>query len=76
VRDPKLEDVFKINGVPTYTFVEPKEYNHLLMSLRAAGRRVVVEGPSGIGKTTAGRKSRIAGPAREYVLLGEATRNC
>jgi hypothetical protein len=50
---PLLEDVFKISGVPTYTFVEPKEYKALILSLRTAGRGVVVEGPSGIGKTTA-----------------------
>lgn len=51
--DPKLEDVFKISGVPTYTFVEPGEYNRILVSLRTAGRGVVIEGPSGIGKTCA-----------------------
>lgn len=50
---PRLEDVFKTNGVPTFTFVEPKEYSNLLLNLRTAGRGVVIEGPSGIGKTTA-----------------------
>ncbi|MFU9138030.1 TIR domain-containing protein [Erwinia tasmaniensis] len=47
-----LESVFKISGIPTYTFVEPKEYNQLLVSVRTPGRGVVIEGPSGIGKTT------------------------
>jgi hypothetical protein len=56
VADPKVEDVFRTNGVPTYTFVQPREYEHLLISLRTAGRGVVVEGPSGIGKTTAVEK--------------------
>jgi hypothetical protein len=51
--DPKLEEVFKISGVPTYTFVEPGEYNRILVSLRSAGRGLVIEGPSGIGKTCA-----------------------
>jgi hypothetical protein len=51
--DPKLESVFKISGVPTYTFVQPSEYNKLLVALRTAGRGVIVEGPSGIGKTSA-----------------------
>lgn len=51
--DPKVEEVFKRSGVPTYTFVEPKEYNHLRVAIRTAGRGVVIEGPSGIGKTTA-----------------------
>ncbi len=53
---PKLEEVFKTNGVPTYTFVEPSEYNQLKVSLRTRGRGVVLEGPSGIGKTTAVEK--------------------
>lgn len=48
----KLEEVFKRSGVPTYTFVEPVEYRSLLVSIRTAGRGTIVEGPSGIGKTT------------------------
>lgn len=48
----KLEDVFKLSGAPVLTFVEPKEYNRLLVALRTLGRGVVIEGPSGIGKTT------------------------
>ena len=50
---PLLEEVFKTSGVPTFTFVEPSEYTALLVSLRTPGRGVVIEGPSGIGKTTA-----------------------
>jgi hypothetical protein len=50
---PLLEDVFKTGGVPTYTFVEPKEFPDLILNLRTAGRGLVIEGPSGIGKTTA-----------------------
>jgi hypothetical protein len=48
-----LEDVFKISGVPTYTFVEPSSYDRLKVALRSPGRGLVVEGPSGIGKSTA-----------------------
>lgn len=48
-----MEDVFKTAGVPTYTFIEPDEYNELLVAVRTPGLSVVVEGPSGIGKTTA-----------------------
>lgn len=47
-----LEEVFKLSGLPTYTFVRPVEYSRLLVALRTAGRGVVIEGPSGIGKTT------------------------
>ena len=50
---PRLEEVFKLSGVPTYTFVKPLEFEKLLVSLRTPGRGVVIEGPSGIGKTTA-----------------------
>jgi hypothetical protein len=48
----KLEEVFKVGGLPTVTFVQPVEYPTLLVALRTPGRGVVVEGPSGIGKTT------------------------
>lgn len=47
-----LEEVFKRSGIPTVTFVEPVEYQGLLVAIRTPGRAVVVEGPSGIGKTT------------------------
>ena len=50
---PLLEEVFKTSGVPSFTFVEPEEYADLVLSLRTPGRGVVIEGPSGIGKTTA-----------------------
>jgi hypothetical protein len=49
----RLEEVFKTSGIPTYTFVRPVEYPSLLVALRTPGRGVVLEGPSGIGKTTA-----------------------
>lgn len=48
-----MEQVFKLTGVPTYTFVKPVEYERLLIALRTSGKGLVVEGPSGIGKTTA-----------------------
>lgn len=51
--EPQIQEVFKTSGVPTYTFVHPLEYPRLLLNLRTPGRGLVVEGPSGIGKTTA-----------------------
>jgi hypothetical protein len=51
--EPKLEEVFKRSGIPHLTFVRPLEYDKLLVALRTPGRGVVIEGPSGIGKTTA-----------------------
>jgi hypothetical protein len=53
----QLQQVFTINGVPKYTFVEPKEYTDLVVALRTPGRGIVIEGPSGIGKTTAAVKA-------------------
>jgi hypothetical protein len=52
VAQPALEEVFKTSGVPTYTFVKPNEYDRLIVGLRSPGRGLVIEGPSGIGKTT------------------------
>ena len=52
-----LEDVFKTSGTPTYTFVRPQEYTKLLVSLRTKGRGLIIEGPSGIGKTTSVNKA-------------------
>lgn len=49
---PYLEEVFKDSGVPTFTFVKPIEYPKLVVSLRTQGKGLVVEGPSGIGKTS------------------------
>ncbi|MDO9163720.1 MAG: ATP-binding protein [Methylococcaceae bacterium] len=47
-----LEEIFKVGGLPTVTFVEPIEYPALVVALRTPGRGIVIEGPSGIGKTT------------------------
>ncbi len=49
----RLEEVFKTSGIPTYTYVDPQKYSELILNLRTPGRGLVVEGPSGIGKTTA-----------------------
>jgi Holliday junction resolvasome RuvABC ATP-dependent DNA helicase subunit len=47
-----LEEVFRLSGVPTHTFVEPAHYDTIRVAMRTPGRCVVIEGPSGIGKTT------------------------
>lgn len=49
---PNVEEVFRISGIPTHTFVEPHHYGALRVSLRSPGQCSVIEGPSGIGKTT------------------------
>lgn len=48
----RLEEVFCLSGVPTYTFVAPPRFPAIKVALRTPGRCVVVEGPSGIGKTS------------------------
>lgn len=53
----QLQEVFKLSGVPDHTFVQPVEYSRLLVALRTPGRSIVIEGPSGIGKTTAVMKA-------------------
>jgi len=47
-----LEEVFRLSGIPTYTFVEPMRYQEIKIAIRTPGRCLVLEGPSGIGKTT------------------------
>ncbi|QIS42963.1 TIR domain-containing protein [Clavibacter capsici] len=49
----RVEEVFKTSGIPTHTFVRPSAYARLMVALRTPGRGVIVEGPSGIGKSTA-----------------------
>jgi hypothetical protein len=49
----ELIDVFKESGVPRLTFVEPDDFYDLRLALAQPGRGVVIEGPSGVGKTTA-----------------------
>ena len=73
-----LSDVFKKNGVPTVTFVEPPDFARFRAALRTPGRGIVVEGPSGIGKTTLLRKALSEGyhgEQRLQVLSGRARRD-
>lgn len=66
--EPKLHQVFTTSGKPTYTFVRPGAYNRLRGALQAPGLGVVVEGPSGIGKTTAVTKA-IVETGGKFTLL-------
>jgi len=52
-----LVDVFKNPGVPDITFVEPEKFYLLKLALQQPGLGVIIEGPSGIGKTSALRKA-------------------
>jgi hypothetical protein len=48
----RLGDVFRFTGVPGLTFVEPRDFQVFRMALLQPGLGIVLEGPSGIGKTT------------------------
>lgn len=73
VEVPQLQNVFMLSGVPQHTFVQPVEYPRLLVALRTPGRSIVVEGPSGIGKTTAVVKS-VADAGLEGKVLSLSAR--
>lgn len=64
----KLQEVFVLSGPPEYTFVEPVEYMGLLVALQTDGRSVVIEGPSGIGKTTSIEKAVAQAGLQQRVL--------
>lgn len=51
-----ISDVFKDSGVPAHTFVEPNEYTRTKVAICTKGKGLIVEGPSGIGKTTSIKK--------------------
>ena len=54
---PRIDEVFKKSGVPTHTFVAPLEYERVTVALQTPGRGIIVEGPSGIGKTSCVKKA-------------------
>lgn len=51
-----VEEVFRTEGVPEFTFVKPPNFGELLVDIRNPGKPVIVEGQSGTGKTTAVKK--------------------
>jgi hypothetical protein len=71
---PRLDEVFKKSGVPTYTFVTPSEFDRVLVALRTPGRGLIIEGPSGIGKTSCVKKALEAAGMTDSCLLLSARR--
>ncbi len=51
-----LHEIFVRSNIPSVTFVERPEFQRLKLYLQEPNRGIVLEGPSGIGKTTALRK--------------------
>lgn len=48
----EVAEVFQPTGVPDVTFVQPQWFAEFLMALRQPGLSIILEGPSGVGKTT------------------------
>src|SRR5579875_1116512 len=69
---PNLEEVFRLSGVPTYTFVPPAEFPAIRVSIRTPGRCCLIEGPSGIGKTSTVLKviEQLGLPPKTSILSG------
>ncbi|MCC6556200.1 MAG: TIR domain-containing protein, partial [Polyangiaceae bacterium] len=67
-----IDAIFRTVGQPDITFVEPAQYKALRRCLRTMGKGLVVEGPSGVGKTTlVSRALRDAEAAEPEWLFGQ-----
>lgn len=64
-----INDIFRLNGPPTVTFVEPPRFRELQLELGTMGTGLIVEGPSKTGKSTAIRKAMevIGAEARDQL---------
>ncbi|QHP70998.1 TIR domain-containing protein [Bradyrhizobium sp. LCT2] len=51
-----LEEVFRTEGLPEFTFVPAPNYNEILLDIRRPGKPVILEGQSGTGKTSCVRR--------------------
>jgi hypothetical protein len=47
----RLDEVFKTVGLPPYTYVKPVHYGEVNYDIILPGKHLLIEGPSGIGKT-------------------------
>lgn len=65
----EIDDVFKQVGVPDVTFVEPARYFELKQAIKRRGASVIVEGPSGIGKTTAVESALLESSYDDFNLI-------
>lgn len=52
-----INNIFRLNGPPTVTFVQPPRFRELQFELKTMGTGLIVEGPSKTGKSTAIRKA-------------------
>jgi 3',5'-cyclic AMP phosphodiesterase CpdA len=65
----QINDIFKLNGPPSVTFVEPPRFKILKHELKTMGTGLIVEGPSRVGKSTAIKKAMeaLGVPARQQI---------
>jgi hypothetical protein len=47
----QLAEVFKTVGLPPYTYIKPPYYGEVRADISQPGKHLLIEGPSGIGKT-------------------------
>ncbi|EYF03812.1 metallophosphoesterase [Chondromyces apiculatus] len=67
-----IGDIFRTVGQPEITYVEPAQLPRLRAYLQVMGQGLVVEGPSGVGKTTLVKKAlREVQAAEQEWLLGQ-----
>lgn len=52
-----INDIFRLDGPPSVTFVRPPRFDELKLELRTMGTGLIVQGPSRTGKSTAIRKA-------------------
>ncbi len=52
-----IHSIFRLNGPPDITFVEPSQFPTLQVELGIMGSGLIVEGPSKVGKSTAIKKA-------------------
>ena len=70
----RVEEVFRTEGVPEFTFVKPPNYNEILVDIRNEGKPTIIEGQSGTGKTTVAKKIiEHAFPHGEFQYLSART---
>jgi len=51
IEKKSLAEVFKTVGLPPYTYVKPSYYGEVRADIEQPGKHLLIEGPSGIGKT-------------------------
>jgi len=55
----KINQIFRTTGVPDVNFVAPAQLEELVDRMGFMGEGLVIEGPSGIGKTTAAQRALV-----------------